>query len=45
MRVLSTTNWHLATLLPATEQQQGRLSSASVENEPYGASSVDFNRP
>ena len=45
MRVLSTTNWHLARLLPATEQQQGCLSSASVENEPYGASSVDFNHP
>ena len=31
--------------LPATEQQQGHLPSASVEIEPCGAAAVDLRHP
>ena len=44
--VLSTRNWHLPRTLPATEeQQQGRLPSALVKNEPSGAETVDVQPP
>jgi len=38
---MSTTNWHLSGLLPASEQQ-GHLPSAWMEVEPCAAAGVDL---
>ena len=42
--ILSTTNWHLSTALPTTEQQR-HLPSASMEVEPHAPIAVDFQQP
>ena len=41
---MSTTNWHLPTALPMTEQQS-HLPSASTETEPHAAIAVNFQQP